>query len=105
MSPINQVKIIGVFILAGILLYGCGSSTTNPQSSFNAGTAQHATGWQTSGHMTVAQTDKTSCPPCHGSDYSGGISKVSCAQCHLEPDVPAWNVYHESKHGDIYLSN
>jgi len=26
----------------------------------------------------------------------------TCAQCHLDPDVPAWNVYRESKHGNIY---
>lgn len=29
----------------------------------------------------------------------------TCSQCHMEPDVPAWNVYKESKHGNIFDSN
>jgi hypothetical protein len=29
---------------------------------------------------------------------------ATCGQCHLEPDVPAFNVYKESKHGNIYDS-
>ncbi len=29
---------------------------------------------------------------------------ATCGQCHLEPDVPGWDVYKESKHGNIVLS-
>jgi len=29
---------------------------------------------------------------------------VGCYECHLEPDVPAWNVYAESKHGNLFQS-
>jgi len=28
----------------------------------------------------------------------------TCSQCHLEPDVPAFNIYMESKHGNIFSS-
>lgn len=48
------------------------------------------------------------CSACHARhEFSIEVARkpYTCAQCHLEPDVPAWNVYHESKHGDIYLSN
>ena len=48
------------------------------------------------------------CSACHARhEFSIEVARkpYTCAQCHLDPDVPAWNVYHESKHGDIYLSN
>jgi cytochrome c1 len=48
------------------------------------------------------------CSACHARhEFSIEVARkpYTCAQCHLEPDVPAWNVYHESKHGDIYFSN
>lgn len=48
------------------------------------------------------------CTACHARhEFSIEMARkpYTCAQCHLEPDVPAWNVYDESKHGDIYLSN
>ncbi len=30
---------------------------------------------------------------------------MTCGECHLEPDVPAYNVYKESKHGNIEESS
>jgi hypothetical protein len=48
------------------------------------------------------------CSACHARHaFSIEVARkpYTCAQCHLEPDVPAWNVYHESKHGGIYLSS
>jgi hypothetical protein len=33
--------------------------------------------------MVAAQTDIGVCAECHGDDYGGGISRVSCTQCHL----------------------
>ena len=48
------------------------------------------------------------CPSCHPRhQFSIEVARkpYTCAQCHLEPDVPAWNVYKESKHGNIYFSN
>jgi hypothetical protein len=49
-----------------------------------------------------------SCTPCHARHaFSIEVARkpYTCAQCHLEPDVPAWNVYAASKHGNIFLSN
>ncbi len=47
----------------------------------------------------------SSCHPRHQFSIALARKPHSCAQCHLEPDVPAWNVYKESKHGNIYFSN
>jgi len=46
----------------------------------------------------------TACHPRHGFSIEVARKPYTCAQCHLEPDVPAWNVYKESKHGNIYFS-
>lgn len=46
----------------------------------------------------------TSCHPRHSFSIEVARKPYTCAQCHLEPDVPAWNVYKESKHGNIFLS-
>ncbi len=48
-----------------------------------------------------------SCAACHPRhSFSVEIARkpYTCLQCHLEPDVPAWDVYRESKHGNIFLS-
>jgi len=44
------------------------------------------------------------CHPRHGFSIEVAREPYTCMQCHLEPDVPAWNVYQESKHGNIFLS-
>jgi hypothetical protein len=46
----------------------------------------------------------TACHPRHGFSIELARKPYTCAQCHLDPDVPAWNVYRESKHGNIYSS-
>lgn len=46
----------------------------------------------------------TACHPRHGFSIEMARKPYTCGQCHHEPDVPAWNVYEESKHGNIYSS-
>lgn len=46
----------------------------------------------------------TACHPRHAFSIEVARKPYTCAQCHLEPDVPAWNVYKESKHGNIFHS-
>jgi len=46
----------------------------------------------------------TSCHPRHSFSIEIARKPYTCAQCHLEPDVPAYNVYKESKHGNIFDS-
>jgi len=47
----------------------------------------------------------TACHPRHSFSIEIARKPYTCAQCHLEPDVPAWEVYKESKHGNIFSSN
>ena len=46
----------------------------------------------------------SSCHPRHSFTLEIARKPHTCAQCHLEPDVPAWDVYKESKHANIYSS-
>ena len=46
----------------------------------------------------------TACHPRHGFSIATARKPYTCGQCHLEPDVPALNVYKESKHGNMYSS-
>lgn len=46
----------------------------------------------------------TTCHPRHSFFIEIARKPDTCSQCHLEPDVPAWNVFRESKHGNIYYS-
>lgn len=46
----------------------------------------------------------TACHPRHGFSIEVARKPYTCGQCHLEPDVPGFNVYKESKHGNIYAS-
>jgi hypothetical protein len=46
----------------------------------------------------------TACHPRHSFSIEIARKPDTCSQCHLEPDLPAWNVYRESKHGNIFHS-
>ena len=46
----------------------------------------------------------TSCHPRHSFSIEVARKPYTCSQCHLEPYVPAFEVYKESKHGNIFLS-
>jgi hypothetical protein len=46
----------------------------------------------------------SACHPRHNFSIEIARKPYTCIQCHLEPDVPAWDVYRESKHGNIFLS-
>ncbi len=47
----------------------------------------------------------TSCHARHEFSLRVARSPETCSQCHLEPDVPAWDVYRESKHGNLLMAN
>ncbi|MCX6133896.1 MAG: multiheme c-type cytochrome [Ignavibacteriales bacterium] len=46
----------------------------------------------------------TSCHPRHSFSIEIARKPHTCGQCHLKPDLPAWDVYKESKHGNIIAS-
>jgi hypothetical protein len=45
----------------------------------------------------------TACHPRHSFDIAIARSPYTCGQCHLDPDVPEYNVWKESKHGNIWF--
>jgi hypothetical protein len=49
-----------------------------------------------------SQGSCASCHARHAFSIADARHPYTCGQCHLEPDVPGWNVYKESKHGNIY---
>jgi hydroxylamine dehydrogenase len=44
----------------------------------------------------------SACHSRHGYSIEMARKPYTCAQCHVEPDAPAWNVYTESKHGNLF---
>jgi hypothetical protein len=68
----------------------------------------HLTNWPNQGVGRINPDGSrgacTACHPRHSYSIETARKPYTCAQCHLEPDVPAWNVYHESKHGNIFFS-
>ena len=44
----------------------------------------------------------TACHPRHSFAIEIARDPRACSQCHLVPDVPAYDVYRESKHGNIF---
>jgi hypothetical protein len=76
-----------ILSLALLALAGCGD--VNKDATFDSAISRHPAGWLPDGHKAAASAKIESCTECHGSDFSGGIAKVACTQCHLgdETDV------------------
>jgi hypothetical protein len=68
----------------------------------------HLTNWPSQGVGRVNPDGSlgacTACHPRHSFSIAVARKPYTCAQCHLQPDVPAWDVYKESKHGNIMFS-
>ncbi len=69
-------------------------------------TVPNLTGWPNQGvgrlNPDGSRGSCASCHPRHAFSIEDARQPYTCSQCHLDPDVPAWNVYKESKHGNIY---
>jgi hypothetical protein len=82
MSPISLTRRILLPVLVMACLGGCGErNSRNVFSSDSGGT--HLAGWLPGGHTAAARSDIDSCCECHGTDFTGGISKTACTRCHL----------------------
>jgi hypothetical protein len=94
-------------IICLLSLNGCGDK--NDQSSLDPETGSHPAGWLPGGHVAQARADITTCGDCHGTDYSGGISKVSCTQCHLGDATHvhplSWDDLIYVRHADFVRAN
>ena len=76
-------------IAAAVVIFGCSELKDDVQGPTSGGTQLHPPEWSqpasTGFHGRVLKQngwDDTSCRPCHGGDYNGGTSGVSCINCH-----------------------
>ncbi|OGR28256.1 MAG: hypothetical protein A2X83_05180 [Desulfuromonadales bacterium GWD2_54_10] len=84
MSQIRITSLALGLLLSLSALSGCGDR--NSQATFDPATFKHVdpVTWKLSTHKTEALAHIENCTECHGSDFTGGISKVDCtSQCHL----------------------
>jgi hypothetical protein len=70
------------FVLAfAVLAVGCSSTANDSAPKFNAATGAHPQNWQDVHYLDfISKGDQ--CRTCHGSDLQGGVSGVTCFQCH-----------------------
>lgn len=94
----SQIRVssltFGLLLAVSIMmLAGCGEK--NSQADLNPISGKHPAGWLPSGHTDAAKDHLEACTECHGSDFSGGVSKIACTQCHIEsaeaPHPSFWN--------------
>ncbi len=74
------------------LLWSCGGADINNKAPLSGSTLTHPADWASVAayqaksinfHGTfVDKNGDGSCAQCHGSDYKGGITGISCYQCH-----------------------
>jgi len=83
-------------------------STKNISTKIGIMTVPDLKNWPNQGVGRInPDGSRGSCSACHARhSFSIEVARkpYTCGQCHHEPDVPAWNVYEESKHGNIFSS-
>ena len=99
---------IGLLLSLSVFsLSGCGDR--NSQSDLNSATGKHPSTWLPVEHIAAAKDHPDSCTDCHGSDFTGGISKVACTQCHLgnqDSKHPLlWGNFAYALHGSFVRKN
>ncbi len=82
MLHIQSRLILSLCFILFVSQFGC-DSEPNSKAVFDQSTSRHAGDWLPAGHMNAAKSDSGACTPCHGTDFQGGLSKVSCTSCHL----------------------
>lgn len=73
MSQIKPSHVI-VSALLALVLGGCGDKNSKAVFSPESG---HSSDWMLA-HKSSARADVESCAECHGENYDGGVSRVSC---------------------------
>ncbi|MBK5275269.1 MAG: CxxxxCH/CxxCH domain-containing protein [Desulfuromonadales bacterium] len=80
----------GLVLLCSVTLWGCSKGNTNAPATIDPATGKHAVAnWVSptvhGGLDFGASKNMGACQECHGNDFAGGISKVSCLNtsgCH-----------------------
>jgi predicted CxxxxCH...CXXCH cytochrome family protein len=76
-QKISLLRQIGRTLLIAAVLIIAACSDSNKQQIFDPETGKHIANWITD-HRAAFLSDPGRCTPCHGTDYRGGISGVSC---------------------------
>jgi hypothetical protein len=80
----SQIRIrantIGLAVLVLASLIGCGDPNAN--APFDIDAQKHTGNW-IANHAAASTTNIGSCAECHGQDLAGGVSGISCTQCHM----------------------
>jgi predicted CxxxxCH...CXXCH cytochrome family protein len=113
-----KTKYLVAFLAAALLglgLNGCAElDSKNVAPAVAPAGGIHGEGWNTlkaaTFHGTVLKAksfDLTTCQPCHGGDFTGGTSGVSCFTCHASfPHASGWrNTQSTAFHGDFIASS
>lgn len=83
MSPIERIRQFRLLLLIALVACaGCGTANTGT-NDFDPDAGTHLQGWVVAEHVPAARADSNSCTECHGEAFDGGISGISCADCHL----------------------
>lgn len=101
----TRIRLNSFILAGGLLLLGLASCSELRDELPAASTATlrvHPEGWTQANSAdfhgnTIRQADwdMSSCQTCHGRDYRGGVSGVSCQKCHTAPGGPeACNTCH-----------
>lgn len=73
-----------ILLVSGLALAGCGKSAPGAPN-FDPATGKHTPVDWASNHGTTYVQYQKQCQNCHGKDFLGGTSQVSCGECHLLP--------------------
>lgn len=82
MSQITAKSMAFTLLLFASLLSLPGCGDPNSQASLDPYTGKHQNSWPFD-HAVIAKTNHEPCKECHGEDLAGGISGISCTQCHI----------------------
>jgi predicted CxxxxCH...CXXCH cytochrome family protein len=117
-KTIYKVFTVSAFLLliTALFMQGCSKVEENLVSAPVENIGTHPAGWGSpdsasfhGNYLATTHLNISACRQCHGNDFSGGISKVSCYRCHNIAEVHSTGWFNPSDtanfHGNYILKN